>query len=397
VPQYRLAGKVPPKRHTQFRDGNGKLAFEEMFTTHGFGDIYSLLYHCSAPTDVIEIESTRMVEPTEWKRDSHRHHLLDTAELQTGGDVFSSRLPLLFNEDIIVSIAAPQAGDDTFYRNASCDEFVCVGKGNGTLETPFGSLPYAPGDMIIVPRGTLQQWVPESGSVNRLLVVESTTTITPPARYLSRLGQFSFHSPVSERDFRAPQFREPRVERGRFKVQIKMNHALSTYYYGWHPFDVIGWDGYLYPYAVNMRDFEPVTRRIHTMPDEQQIFETQGAAICCLVKRLLDYHPESIPAPPYHVSIDVDEIVFNMGEQFMGWTRPSLGVITFHPRGIVHGPKPGSYEASIGMKEFDGTAIMVDAFKPLKLTRFAQQCDDPTYPDVWRETAADERRVGDRP
>jgi homogentisate 1,2-dioxygenase len=183
------------------------------------------------------------------------------------------------------------------------------------------------------------------------------------------------------------------VERGRFKVRIKSNQGFVNYYYGWHPFDLIGWDGYLYPYAINMRDFEPVTRRIHTMPDEQQIFETQGAAICCLVKRLLDYHPDAIPAPPYHLSIDVDEIVFNMGERFMGWTRPSLGVVTFHPRGIVHGPKPGSYEASIGMKEFDGTAIMVDSVKPLKLTRFAQECDDPTYSTIWREQAGDKSSI----
>ncbi len=393
MPQFRSAGKVPPKRHTQFRDSDGKLAFEEMFTTQGFGDIYSLLYHVSAPTDVLEIEASRAVDLTEWTCESHRHHLLDTQELRSAGDFFSSRRPLLFNDDIIVSIASPHERDDTFYRNAGCDEFVCVGKGEGVLETPFGSLPYGPGDMIIVPRGTLQQWMPEAGSTNRLLIVESTTSITPPARYLSRLGQFSFHSPICERDFRTPEFREPRVERGRFKVQIKLNQALTTYYYGWHPFDVIGWDGYLYPYAVNMRDFEPITRRIHTMPDEQQIFETQGAAICCLVKRLLEYHPAAIPAPPYHVSIDVDEVVFNMGDRFMGWSRPSLGVMTFHPRGIVHGPKPGSYEGSIGMKEFDGTAIMVDAVKPLKLTRFAQQCDDPTYPDVWREKAADQQHV----
>jgi homogentisate 1,2-dioxygenase len=356
-----------------------------MFTLQGFGDVYSLLYHVSPPTDVLQIEATRSVALREWLCDSHRHHLFDTGNLNGGGDFFAARKPLLYNEDIVVSVAAPASADDTFYRNAGCDEFICVGTGRGSLETPFGSLAYGPGDMIVVPRGTLQQWVPESGSPHRLLILESKTTITPAARYLSRLGQFSFHSPVCERDFRAPQFREPRIERGRFKMRIKLGDGLTDYYYGWHPFDVIGWDGYLYPYAINMRDFEPVTRRIHTMPDEQQIFETRGAAICCLVSRLLDYHPKAIPAPPYHASVDVDELVFNMAESFMGWTRPSLGVMTFHPRGIIHGPKPGSYEASIGMKEFDGTAIMVDTFKPLRLTRYAQECDDPTYPVVWRE------------
>jgi len=384
MPQYRALGQLPHKRHTQFRPHDGKLAFEEMFTTGGFGDIYSLLYHVSPPTDIVEIEPTVPVVQTEWTG-GHRHHLLDTASLATAEDFYSSRRPLLFNDDIMISVASPTRRSDSFYRNAVHDELICVAGGKGILDTPFGSLPYEQGDMILVPRGTLQQWVCDQATGSNFLVIESRTTITPAARYLSRLGQFSFHSPVCERDFRAPSFREPHVERGRFKVQIKSKLGLTNYYYAWHPFDVLGWDGYVYPYAINMRDFEPLTRRIHTMPDEAQLFETDGAAICCLVKRMLDYHPESIPAPPYHMSVDVDEIVFNIGDRFMGWTRPALGVMTYHPRGIVHGSKPGGYEGSIGMKEFDGSAIMIDVFKSLKLTQYARDCDDPSYPTVWRE------------
>jgi homogentisate 1,2-dioxygenase len=359
-----------------------------MFTMQGFGDIYSLLYHAHPPTEVLEIEPSIPVPTLEWTCESHRHHLLDAAALAGGGNFFESRRPLFFNDDITVSIASPDRSDECFYRNALCDELVGVGKGEGELHTPFGVIRYGPGDLIVIPRGTTQFWKFDASSEQLLLVIESKSTITPPSRYLTRLGQFAFHSPISERDVRAPQFVEPRVQRGRFRIRIKTGDQLTVYHYARHPFDALGWDGYLYPYAINMREFEPVTRRIHTMPDQAQIFETNGAAICCLVPRLLDYHPKAIPAPPYHSSVDVDEIIFNMSSTFMGWKRPSLGVMTFHPRGIVHGSKPGGYEGSIGMKEFDAFALMIDAANPLKLTRYAQQCDDVSYPSVWLEEPA---------
>lgn len=383
MPQYRSAGRIPPKRHTQMYEAN-ELAFEEMHTLHGFSDIYSLLYHRSAPTEVLEILPAQSIGAAPWPEAGHRHHLLNSLGMTGGGTFLENRRPLLQNQDIVISTASPDRSDKDFYRNGLCDELICVDSGAGELCTPYGTLTYGSGDMIVVPRGTTQFWRLSEGVVHRFLVVESKTTITPPARYLSRLGQFSFHSPICERDVRGPELSVARSERGRFKIRVKMGEELTDYVYATHPFDVIGWDGYVYPYTINMRDFEPITRRIHTMPDEQQIFETGGAAICCLVPRLLDYHPDAIPAPPFHSSADVDEVIFNMGEKFMGWKGGSSGVITFHPRGIVHGAKPGGYAGSIGMKEFDGTAIMIDAERPLHLTRFAEQCDDPTYPAVWR-------------
>jgi len=383
VPQYRSLGRIPHKRHTLFHDGSEPV-FEEMFTLQGFEDIYSLLYHRAAPTELLEVLPTENIAAPAWPDAGHRHHLLNSLTLQAGGTCLQSRRPLLFNEDLVIATAAPDRSDAGFFRNALCDEMICVEAGTGELHTPFGLLPYEPGDLIVVPRGTTQQWHLAEGVPHRFFIVESRSTITPPARYLSRLGQFSFRSPICERDVKAPQFRPPVAERGRYRLSVKTGDELTGYIYAVHPFDVVGWDGYLYPYAINMRDFEPVTRRIHTMPDEQQIFETGGAAICCLVPRLLEYHPDAIPAPPFHSSIDVDEVIFNMGDKFMGWKGGSNGMITFHPRGIVHGSKPGGYLGSIGMKEFDGTAIMVDAARPLRLTAFARECDDPQYPAVWQ-------------
>jgi homogentisate 1,2-dioxygenase len=389
MPQYRSVGEVPHKRHTQFRPGGEALAYEEMVTFLGFGDVYSLLYHTAPPTEVDVSGPAVSVAPPVWECESHRHHLLDTPAHASGGGFFESRRTLLYNDDISVAVATPDGTDPFLFRNALCDELICVGSGEGEMHTPFGLLDYGPGDLIVVPRGVTQQWSPRAGSAHSLLIMESRTTITPPSRYLNRLGQFTFHSPIYERDFRAPRYVAPRIESGRCRVRVKFGTQTADHHHLHHPFDVVGWDGYLYPYAVNMADFEPLTRRIHTMPDDQQIFETSGAAICCLVPRLLDYHPEAIPAPPYHSNVDVDEIIFNMGDSFMGWTRPALGVMTFHPRGVVHGAKPGGYEGSIGMEEFDGTALMIDAFKPLTLTEHARQCDDVSYKDVWLPARAE--------
>lgn len=390
MPQYRSAGIIPHKRHTELRNDSGALAYEEMHTTQGFADVFSLLYHVAPPTTVLGMDEAICVRVDEWNCGTHRHHLFDSGDVAGSGSFFDSRRPILYNDDIVISVANPTISSDLLYRNAFCDELVCVGTGNGVLITPFGALEYGSGDLIVIPRGTTQEWKFHENSPQKMFILESRTTITPPARYLSRLGQFSLHSPISERDVRVPELQEPRLKGGSVRVRIKLGEEYVDYHLASHPFDLIGWDGYLYPYAINMRDFEPLTRRIHTMPDDQQIFETVGAAVCCLVPRMLEYHPGAIAAPPYHSSIDVDEVVINLGDKFMGWDRVSLGVMTFHPRGIAHGSKPGGYEGSIGMKEFDGTAIMVDSLQPLKLTAFAEKCDEPSYPSAWVENPAPE-------
>ena len=338
MPQYQSVGKIPHKRHTQLRDEAGALRYEEMFSTQAFADVYALLYHVSPPTEVRSIEPGPNLALKEWVDDVHRHHLLDTFSQERSGDYLQSRRPILFNDESIVSVASPDRASEALYRNATFDELVCVGAGSGELVTPFGSIDYGPRDMIVLPRGTTQEWRPADGP-QKMLILESRDPITIPSRYLTPSGQFSEHSPVCERDVRAPRLNPPRVERGDFPVLVKVEDRISIYHTAWHPFDLVGWDGCLYPYAINMDDFEPVARRIHTMPDEQQIFATKGACICCLVPRPMDWHEDAIPAPAYHSSIDIDEIIFNMAEKFMGWTRPSMGVTTFHPRGIAHGSK----------------------------------------------------------
>lgn len=383
MPQYFSAGVIPHKKHTQLRTKSGDLVYEEMHTTYGFTDIYSLMYHLSPPTTVISVEKATPIRFDEWDSGTHRHHLLDSGNVLSGGSLFDSRRPLLYNDDVVLSVASPTKSSDMFFRNAHSDELICVGAGEGTLSTAFGTLKYGPRDLIVIPRGTTQQWDIDEDIPQTLFIVESKTPITPPARYLNRLGQFTMKSPIGERDIRVPEFQEPHAEIGDHTIRIKIDNEFVDYHYAPHPFDLVGWDGYVYPYIINMSDFEPLSRRIHTMPDDQQIFETGGAAICCLVPRPLDWHPDAIPAAPYHASIDVDEVMFNMSNVFMGWSRVGLGVMTLHPRGILHGPKPGGYEKSIGMKEFDGTAIMVDVANPLKLTAFAELCDDESYPSAW--------------
>jgi homogentisate 1,2-dioxygenase len=377
---YHSAGNLPHKRHTQFRGENGALRVEELFSTLGFDGPYALLYHVSSPTEVIRIDAGPLVPLEAWECETHRHHLLDTAGLPSGGDILEARRPLFFNEELIVSVARPNSACVGFYRNALADELVIVAEGEGVFLSPFGRLDYEAGDMIVVPRGTVQDFRPGVG--NRLFVIESTSTIEPPSRYFAG-RQFAEHSPFCERDIKIPVLQPPVVERGDFSIRTKLGRAMTIYGVANHPFDIIGWDGSLYPYAINMRDFEPVTRRIHTMPDEQQAFSTKGAAICCLVPRLMDYHPDALPTPPVHSSIDCDEILINLGDRFMGWERPSMGFVTFHPRGLPHGPKPGTPEKSIGMKEFDGEGVLIDAFRPIRLAYAAHACDDPAYYREW--------------
>jgi homogentisate 1,2-dioxygenase len=386
MPQYVQAGDIPHKRHTQFRDESGRLRVEELFSSHGFGGPYALLYHARSPVEILGFEPGPKMAVGEWKCGVHRNHMFQTGGLHTGGDPLSARRPLMFNDDIVFSVASPDRRLDGFYRNALFDELIIVAEGHGELHTPFGRLDYEPDDLIVIPRGTIQDMRPGEGP-HRLVVVESKIPITIPSRYFAG-GQFAEHSPFCERDFKIPQLHPPTIERGDFRIWGKFGDEVTVYRMANHPFDVVGWDGSLYPYAINLRDFEPLTRRIHTMPDEQQAFAIDGvAAICCVVPRLMDYHPNALPAPPVHSSIDCDEVMIYLDTRFMGWSKPTPGVMTFHPRGLLHGPKAGVYEATIGMKEFDGRAVLIDTFKPLRLAGAAEQCDDGAYHREWLAAA----------
>lgn len=383
MPYYQRQGEIPHKRHTQFRGPTGNLRYEELFSTRGFDGPYALLYHENYPVEITAIEKAGSVEVAEWNFATQENRCFTTADVESSGDILTSRRPMAFNDDITIGVACPNKTSDYFYRNGGCDELLLVQHGQGTLQSPFGVIPYEDGDIIVIPRGTTYSFAPNN-LPHRVIYLESPTPIVPPQRYFVAGGQIAEHSPFCERDFKTPSLPTPVTDRGSFTIIGRMGAELTRYVVPNHPFDVVGWDGSLYPYAMNLRDFEPLTRRIHTMPDEQQAFETGGAAICCLVPRLLDYHPDAIPSPPLHSSIDCDEVLFNLGGPILGWGK--TGLMTLHPRGIFHAAK--AYEETIGMKEIDASAFMIDTFRPLKLTEYARQSAMPDYFKVWSKSPA---------
>ncbi|MGE4432244.1 MAG: homogentisate 1,2-dioxygenase [Sphingobium sp.] len=384
MPHYHRQGQIPPKRHTQFRGPDGKLRYEELLSTRGFEGPYSLLYHEHFPVEVSESEPAGRISFEEWPIDTQINRSMDTSVIESSGDILSSRRMLAYNDDLWVSVATPDQAMDGFYRNGLCDEFMMVIHGSGVIHSPFGALPYEEGDMILMPRGITYDFRAD-GDDTRLLIMESRTPVVPPKKYLVGGSQWAEHAPFCERDFKTPVLQEPILEKGRYKITAKVGDMMTRYIVPNHPFDVIGWDGTHYPCAVNIRNFEPVTRRIHTMPDEQQAFETAGAAICCFVPRMADYHPDAIPVPPVHSNIDCDELLLNLSGALVGW-KGSKGLLTLHPRGLYHAAK--IYEESIGMTELNGTALAIDTFKPVKLTALARACADPEYYKVWLRTTS---------
>jgi len=383
MPFYHSAGEIPHKRHTQFRGPAGALRHEALFSTKGFDGPYSLLYHLNYPGEVTSMEAGPQLPAEAWRDSVHRNHRMRTIELESSGDLLDSRRLMAFNDDVHISVASPDRETKDFYRNGLCDEVIVVVEGTGEIRTPFGRLSFSPGDMIVVPRGTTSSFHPDG--VVHLLVIETATPVGPPPRYFVG-SQLAEHSPFCERDFRLPELLPPVVEEGDFKVVTKIGASTTIYHLPRHPFDVVGWDGTHYPYIFNMSDFEPLTRRIHSMPHESQVFGAEGVLILCMVPRMLEYHPQALPAPPVHSSIDCDELVFNMGAALLGDKNRGPRVMTHHPRGLFHGVRPDMIETSIGLKEFTGKAIAIDTFRPLHLTHHARQCEDPTYHDSWIST-----------
>ena len=379
---YRCVGKIPKTRHTQFRQPSGAIYHEEMLTTAGFDGLSSLLYHVSPPTIVQSIKAQPPVRVEAHNDDVLRHHRFQTLGLQRAGDFLTARTPLFFNDDVVLSLCTPERPSEAFYRNGECDELVYVHEGTGEMLTPFGSLAYRANDWVYIPRGTTVEWVPKAGG-ERLFVIESVTDIRPPSRYLNQFGQFLEASPYCERDMRGPEYREPVEGSGSFEVRVKARDLVTSFWLEHHPFDVVGWDGCFYPYAINAFDFQPIVQSIHTMPNVHQIFATGNAAICNLIPRPADFHPDAIVAAPNHASVDCDEVLYILGGKLAGRVGDGPGTTTFHPRGIPHGPKPGMYEKSIGNTRHEGLALMVDTFRTLKIAAPAMECDDPTYPSAW--------------
>lgn len=384
MPNYHRLGLIPPKRHTQFHQPDGTLYTEELFGTEGFSGNSSLLYYYYPPTRVKKIEAYSEVHIEEWDPGVQRHVHLKTDKIQRQGDAVLGRQPLLFNKDVVMSIARPAQDMHYFYKNGECDEVYFVHDGHGTLETNFGLLPYHGGDYIVIPRGTTFRFtIPADSPDTRFLVIEARGSIEPPRRYLNKNGQLLEHSPYCERDIRRPQELITHTERGDHEVRLKIGHRITSYWYDFHPCNTVGWDGCEYPWIFNIADFEPITGRVHQPPPVHQTFQGPNFVVCSFVPRKLDYHPLSIPVPYNHSNIDSDEVLYYVNGNFGSRRGIERSSFTLHPRGIPHGPHPGAVEKSLGAERTEELAVMVDTFYPLKLTTTARTYDDPAYPSSW--------------
>lgn len=383
MPFYQKQGQFPHKRHTQFRKEDGSLYHEELFGTIGFDGMSSLLYHNHPPTMVKEVGESKDVAPKIAVEKNMKAYRLKGFDVPATKDYLESRVPVLTNKDCTITLAAPSGSmTDYFYKNAQNDEVVFVHEGSGTLKTQFGDLTFGEGDYLVIPRGMIQQFHFDTEE-NRLFIIESSHPVYTPKRYRNWFGQLLEHSPYCERDLRTPVLGPASDEMGDFTIKVKKEDMLHSYTYAAHPFGVVGWDGFNYPYAFSIHDFEPITGRVHQPPPVHQTFETGAFVICSFVPRLYDYHPESIPAPYNHSNIDSDEVLYYVDGDFMSRNNIGRGQITLHPAGIPHGPHPGTYEGSIGKKETLELAVMVDTFAPLKITEQALALDAGEYHKSW--------------
>jgi homogentisate 1,2-dioxygenase len=380
---YHHLGKFPHKRHIQFRKPDGSLYNEQLFSTEGFSNVYSTLYHIYPPTMVTQIGDPISVGPKVVNDRQLKPRSLQGFKIQPVDDFLESRKPVFVNDETKIVLAAPRKSMTSyFYKNGDSDECIFIHVGSGTLKTMYGNLKFEYGDYLIIPRGTIYQMEFDTED-NRLLIVESNSPIVTPKRYRNEFGQFSELSPFCERDIRKPETLVTHDEKGEFLVQVKKQDMMYPYHYMAHPFDVVGWDGYLYPYAFSIHNFEPITGRIHLPPPIHQTFESRGMVICSFVPRLYDYHPLSIPAPYHHSNIDSEELLYYVDGEFMSRKHVEKGQITLHPGGLAHGPHPGAIEKSIGKTETRELAVMVDTFKPLLMTEYAVSVEDKDYYLSW--------------
>lgn len=385
MPHYYSVGTIPHKRHTQFRQADGTLYSEQLFSTEGFSNDYSLLYHIHPPTEIIATDDPYNTMPRIAEEKMLKHRSFEGFNIKPEADYLKSRKPVLVNNDCHIVLAAPtRSMGNYFYKNADADELIFVHHGNGTLKTMYGELAFGYGDYLVVPRGTIYQ-IDFDKDDNRLFIVESFSPIRYPRRYLSPYGQLLEHSPYCERDIRGPEGLEPKNEKGDFLICTKKKGRIYGIHYGHHPFDVVGWDGCCYPFAFSIHDFEPITGRVHQPPPVHQTFEGHNFVVCSFCPRLFDYHPLSIPAPYNHSNIDSDEVLYYVDGDFMSRKNVTRGMITLHPGGIPHGPHPGAVQRSIGARETKELAVMVDTFHPLMLTEDALAIENPGYTMSWAE------------
>ena len=385
MPFYHTLGKIPHKRHTQFHKPDGTLYAEQLFGTIGFDGMSTNSYHEQRPTQVKQIKKQYSVAPKIAKANNLQSYRFRGFQVKPEKDFLESRKMILVNIDCAIVLAAPQQSTtDYFYKNTDADELIFIHKGSGKLRTHLGNLDFKYGDYVLIPRGTIYK-IDFDTEDNRLFIVESRRPIYTPKKYRNWFGQLLEHSPYCERDIRRPQELETHNEKGNFLIKVKKQDDIIEMVYATHPFDVVGYDGYNYPYSFSIHDFEPITGRIHQPPPVHETFETDTFVVCSFVPRLYDYHPLSIPAPYNHSNIDSDEVLYYVDGDFMSRNDVEAGHISLHPAGIPHGPHPGATERSIGKTKTDELAVMVDTFKPLRVTEEAMKIADEDYYKSWLE------------
>lgn len=382
--RYHTLGNIPQKRHTIFKSPEDQFYYEQLFGTEGFHGISSLLYHIHRPTQIKNVTLSKDVTPKVAIDKNVTPRMFKGMNVAPEDDFLDSRKVLLLNNDLKMGLAKPRKSTEYFYKNAHNDELLFVHEGSGTLKTFVGNLSFSVGDYLIIPRGTIYQ-IEFDTEKNVLLFIESQSPIYTPKRYRNEFGQLLEHSPFCERDIITPTYVDPIDEKGEFLIKVKKENVIWDFIYATHPFDVVGWDGYFYPFKFNIKNFEPITGRIHQPPPVHQTFEAHNFVVCSFCARLFDYHPLAIPAPYNHSNIDSDEVLFYTEGDFMSRNHIDLMDFTLHPGGIVHGPHPGAMERSIGVKETHEYAVMVDPFRPLMITDEAIKVEDPSYVTSWLE------------
>ncbi len=389
MPPYLKRGVLPPKRHITFRHEPGYrgegIYYEEVVTLAGFGRAYTICYHLRPPTCVAKVEAAGTVPLDLLSEPMLRHHHLRTGAIKPGGDPLTGRIPLLVNDDVSLLRCRPAQRQTELYRNAGADEVLFIHQGKGTLHTMFGPLPFKPFDYVVIPRCTTYRVELDAGAQPDLLIIEAAGNIGFPPRYLNPDGQLRMGAPYYERDLHGPTDVQVIDKEQETAVLIKDGRRLTRYVMSHHPFDVAGWDGFVYPYTFNADDFEPITGKIHQPPPVQQTFEAPGFVVCTFAPRMLDTHPEAIKVPYAHSNVQADEVLYYVRGRFGSRKGVEEASVTLHPRGIPHGPHPGTIVASKTMSHTDELAVMVDTVRPLTLTKQALEMDDPQYPYSWLE------------
>ena len=383
--RYASLGQIPPKRHVQFRT-NGRLLVEEVMGYEGFSGNESILYHLTSPCRISEAGEFEPIEHVEWVPDAHVHRHLVTGGLEPEGDPISGRRCLMWNSDLEVSLCRPDTETGGFYRDGEGDEVFFICEGSGTLETVFGDVPYREHDYVVVPRGTTYRFALDS-TPQTWICFQTPGEIETPNRYRNRYGQLLESAPYSQRDFHPPAELQTHSDGGPYEVTVRVRGGLQRYDLDYHPFDVVGWDGYVYPYTFNVHDFEPRTGRFHLPPPVHQTFQGPNFVICSFCPRELDYDPQAVPIPYHHSNLQSEEVIYYVSGEFGSRRGVEVGSVTVHPSGLPHGPQPGLVEKSLGMRRTEELAVMWDTFRPLRLADLARELDDPSYAYSWRDQA----------